>query len=232
MKRTQWLSVLLLVLALVVSACGAGGGGGTTTTTSSGTDTTPPVISNPQPSGTQPAGTTSVIMLVTTNENATCRYATTASTAYNSMTNTFTTTGGTAHSTQITGLSNGQTYNRYVRCRDTAGNANASSTTVNWSVAQAGTGTATLTWIAPTLDVNGGALTELTGYKVFYCTSTTGQCNNYNATPIATVPHPTLTYTGAGLAIAYHCYDVKAYNSGDDSPSACGTGNYCCKQIP
>ena len=40
------------------------------------------------------------------------------------MTNTFTTTGSTSHSTLVTGLTDGQTYNYYVRCRDIAINAN------------------------------------------------------------------------------------------------------------
>ena len=44
---------------------------------------------------------------------------------YGSMANTFSTTGGTAHSTLVTGLANGQSYSYYVRCQDSAGNANA-----------------------------------------------------------------------------------------------------------
>ena len=52
-------------------------------------DTTPPVLSNAQPSGTLAAGTTQTTISVSSNENATCRYATTAGTAYASMTNTF-----------------------------------------------------------------------------------------------------------------------------------------------
>ena len=49
------------------------------------------------------AGTTQTTLSVTSNENATCRYATTAGTAYASMPNTFGTTGGTAHSTLVAG---------------------------------------------------------------------------------------------------------------------------------
>ena len=57
-------------------------------------DTTPPVRSNGLPTGTLAAGTTQTTLSLATNENATCRYATTAGVAYASMTNTFTTTGG------------------------------------------------------------------------------------------------------------------------------------------
>jgi hypothetical protein len=97
-------------------------------------DTTPPVLSNGAPSGTLPAGTTSTTLSVTTNEAATCKWGTTASTSYSSMTNTFATTGGTSHSTPLTGLVNGEVYNRYVRCRDASGNASTSSTLVSFSV--------------------------------------------------------------------------------------------------
>jgi hypothetical protein len=99
-------------------------------------DTTPPVLSNGQPSGALASGTTQTTLSVTTNENATCRYATVAGTAYASMANTFTTTGGTSHSTTVTGLANGGSYNYYVRCRDAANNANTSDLTISFSVAQ------------------------------------------------------------------------------------------------
>ncbi|MBI2559504.1 hypothetical protein HYW20_09345 [Candidatus Woesearchaeota archaeon] len=87
-------------------------------------DTTPPVRSNPQPSGTIPAGTASTVLSLTTNEPATCRYSTIPNTPYTLMTNTFTSTGGISHSTAISGLINGNTYTFYVNCIDAAGNAN------------------------------------------------------------------------------------------------------------
>ena len=98
-------------------------------------DTTPPTLSNGQPSGTLPSGTTSTTMSLTTNENANCKYSTTANVAYSSMTNTFTTTGGTSHSTTLTGLTNGNSYTRYVRCQDAAGNTNPNDFIVSFSVA-------------------------------------------------------------------------------------------------
>ena len=42
------------------------------------------------------------------------------------MTNSFAATGGTTHSTLVSGLANGQSYSYYVRCQDGAGNANTS----------------------------------------------------------------------------------------------------------
>jgi len=51
------------------------------------------------------------------------------------MTNTFGTTGGTAHSSVVSGLANGQSYTYYVRCQDTAGNANVGDLAISFSVA-------------------------------------------------------------------------------------------------
>jgi hypothetical protein len=98
-------------------------------------DTTPPVRSNGLPTGTLPAGTTQTTLSLTTDENATCRYTTTAGTAYAAMTGVFTTTGGTAHSTIISGLTNGGTYTRYVRCQDASGNPNTTDLTIAFAVA-------------------------------------------------------------------------------------------------
>jgi hypothetical protein len=117
-----------------------GGGTPTPTPTPSGTptpDTTPPIIFNGSPSGTLAAGVTQTTIAVVTDENATCRYSTTANIAYTSMSNTLSTTGGTNYSTIITGLSNGNSYTRYVRCQDSTGNANTSDYTISFSVASA-----------------------------------------------------------------------------------------------
>lgn len=98
-------------------------------------DATAPVRSAGLPSGSQPVGTTQVTLSLTTDESATCKYGTTASTAYASIATTFTTTGGTSHSDIITGLSNGQSYNYYVRCVDGSSNANTDDYTISFSIA-------------------------------------------------------------------------------------------------
>ncbi len=99
-------------------------------------DTTPPVRTNGAPSGTLVAGTTQATLSLTTDENATCRYASSAGVAYAAMPNLFAATGTTAHSTPVTGLVNGGSYNYYVRCQDTAGNPNTSDLTITFTVAQ------------------------------------------------------------------------------------------------
>ena len=109
-----------------------------TSITAPGPDIVAPVVSGALPTGTLPAGTTSATLQVTTNESATCRYATTPGTAYGQMATTFATTGGTAHSQAITGLANGQSYTFYVRCQDTAGNATTSDTVASFAVAAPG----------------------------------------------------------------------------------------------
>ncbi|MDP3790874.1 MAG: LamG-like jellyroll fold domain-containing protein [Candidatus Omnitrophota bacterium] len=98
-------------------------------------DTTPPVLSAGAPSGILAFGTTQTTLSLSTNENSTCKYGTTANTAYASIINTLTTTGATAHSQTITGLTNGTSYNYYVRCQDTAGNANTTDYSISFSVA-------------------------------------------------------------------------------------------------
>jgi glucose/arabinose dehydrogenase len=98
-------------------------------------DTTAPVRSNGQPTGTLPVGTTQTTLSLTTSENATCRYSTGPGLAYGSMPNAFTTTGGTAHSTPVTGLTNGGSYSYYVRCQDGVGNANPDDFGVTFTVA-------------------------------------------------------------------------------------------------
>jgi hypothetical protein len=101
-------------------------------------DTTPPVRSAGAPTGSLASGTTSTNLTLTTDENATCRYSATAGTAYGSMSNTFGTTGTTSHSQNLTGLTDGTTYTYYVRCIDTATNANTDDYTISFSVASPG----------------------------------------------------------------------------------------------
>lgn len=67
---------------------------------------------------------TSILLRITTNEAATCRYNTSNS-DYAAMTN-FASTGATTH-TQSISTSYGNTYTYYYRCNDTAGNNNTIS---------------------------------------------------------------------------------------------------------
>jgi hypothetical protein len=95
----------------------------------------PPARFNGHPAGTLPAGTTQATLSLTTDEAATCRYSSQAGVAYVSMTNTFTTTGSTAHATLVSGLTSGSSYQFYVRCADAVATANTDDFVIAFSVA-------------------------------------------------------------------------------------------------
>ncbi|MEP6704454.1 MAG: hypothetical protein ABJB34_06595, partial [Acidobacteriota bacterium] len=103
-----------------------------------GGDTTPPARSNGQPTGSLPSGTTTANISLATDENATCRYGATAGVSYANLPNAFTNTGGTIHSTQVNGLSGGNTYRYYVRCSDQSANVNTDDFVISFSVFQGG----------------------------------------------------------------------------------------------
>ena len=96
-------------------------------------DTTAPAVSAGAPSGVLSTGTTASTISVTTNESATCYYATSGGLAYTSMT-VFGTTNSTDHSSSISGLIDGGNYVYYVKCRDALGNTNSSDYTISFSV--------------------------------------------------------------------------------------------------
>lgn len=98
-------------------------------------DTTPPVRDNGLPTGELAAGTTETTLSLTTDENATCKYSTTAETEYSEMADTFSTTGEMSHSTSITGLENGNDCTYYVRCQDELENSNVDDYEISFSVA-------------------------------------------------------------------------------------------------
>ncbi len=106
----------------------------TNTTNTTNTTNNPPIISNGQPTGSLPAGTTSTTMSVTTNEAANCKFSNVSSTAFVAMTN-FSSSGNLNHITPLSGLANGQTYNRYVQCQDTQGATTPNDYVITFSVA-------------------------------------------------------------------------------------------------
>ncbi len=103
-------------------------------------DTTPPTRSASSPSGELPAGTTEITLSLITDENATCKYGTLASVPYDEIADTFETTGGTLHSTTVLDLEDGQSYDYYCRCQDTAGNANPDDYPITFSIARPSNG--------------------------------------------------------------------------------------------
>jgi hypothetical protein len=95
-------------------------------------DMTPPTLSNGQPSGALPAGTSQVTLRVTTDEPSTCRYALSPGQSFTAMPNTFATTGGTNHATEVGAQAGQNTF--YVRCRDGQDNANGADFPISFVV--------------------------------------------------------------------------------------------------
>ncbi len=91
-------------------------------------DTIPPVVNSFSASAITSTGAT---LNVTTDEGATCRYATTDS-SYASM-STFDTTGGTTHTHVFGGLTPSTGYDYFVRCADTTAQINTMTTSAHVS---------------------------------------------------------------------------------------------------
>ncbi len=97
--------------------------------------TDPPIATIVSPTANQifSSGTTQATLSISTNKDATCKWDT-ADKTYLSMANAFSITGAKSHSHTITGLSDGNSYIRYVRCRDLNNNEMLSSEAVSFSV--------------------------------------------------------------------------------------------------
>ena len=78
------------------------------------------------------------------------------------------------------------------------------------------TGSAALSWIAPTTNTNGTPITDLSGYHIYYGTEADALTSSVN------VPGPSsTTYTVTGLSPGTYFFSVVAYNAeGVDSPQS------------
>jgi chitodextrinase len=222
---SQVLTNLTTTGAYTLSCTGAGGSANQSATiTVTILDTTPPTVTITAPATNLAAGTTQTTLAVTTNENATCAYSTNAAAAFASMT-TFTTTGGTSHSTILSPLANGTSYTYYVKCKDTAGNISGNATVtfsvatpvdttppsvpMNLSATAVSSSAINLTWTASTDNVG------VTGYKIFRGGVQVGTS-------------ATNSYSDSGLtASTQYTYTVSAYdaagNNSAQSSSASAT---------
>jgi hypothetical protein len=175
------------------------------TAASSSPDTLPPNASNGLPTGTFSADTTQVILMASTTENATCKYGTTANTAYASIANTFSTTGTRSHEQLLTGLVGG-TYIYYVRCQDLSPNTNASTSDyrITFSItdttppvlssisATAATTTAVVTWSTDegsNSQINYGLTSSYTASSTFDSSSVTSHSQTLTGLRTGTTYH-------------------------------------------
>ena len=97
-------------------------------------DVTPPAITVVYPYDDLTTGTTEVQLGIQTNESASCRYATEQGVLFKSMTKNFTKQAANYHTAKVTGLQNGVSYSFFVRCKDTAGNANTGDIMIHFRV--------------------------------------------------------------------------------------------------
>jgi hypothetical protein len=133
-------------------------------------DTTPPVIVTTGPATALTcSGTASTTLTATTTDATnpvTCKYCEngvggcSSSTDYDTMANTFTTTGGDSHSQSVTGLTCNSSFKYYVRCSDAATTPNKStfSREINFTTL-ATVDTTKPTWTSATLGADGRTLT-------------------------------------------------------------------------
>lgn len=94
-------------------------------------DTAPPERFYLDPSGVLPYTTRQTTIGVTTNEPASCRYASGPDKSYSSMSSDQT---KHRHTANVSGLKSGQTYDYFVRCRDLAGNENTGDAMIRFSI--------------------------------------------------------------------------------------------------
>lgn len=102
-------SATAFLLALTAS-CGSSGAGPT-----SRVEPCFPRMSNPEPNGTLPSGTTAVTLRMRTDRNARCRYSAIEGLRYIEMENAFAETGGLEHATPLTGIGPGP-YHLFAKC--------------------------------------------------------------------------------------------------------------------
>jgi hypothetical protein len=141
-------------------------------------DTTPAVRTSGTPTSALAAGTTTTTLSLATNESATCRYSTTANTAYASMTNTFGTTGSTTHSTTLTGLTNSTSYTYYVRCSDVSTNANTDDYPIAFSVSSSHGTTGSMPGVRANVCAAGAVFNSATGMACGSSTTTPPGCTS------------------------------------------------------
>ena len=98
----------------------------------------PPNRSNGYPSGEVAANNDIIAISLNTDEPATCRYATSTSVDYYSMTETFVTwaSSSTIHHKNVSGHVNGTSYSYYVRCTDANDFANFDDFEITFSLAE------------------------------------------------------------------------------------------------
>jgi hypothetical protein len=102
-----------------------------------GQDNTPPYCYDASPTEDDedlPFSTKQTTISLKTDEQAVCRYSTVSGMSYDAMNRIFSNTDALFHSTLVTGLSEGQEYEYYVKCVDEKGNKNTNDFVISFKV--------------------------------------------------------------------------------------------------
>jgi hypothetical protein len=91
------------------------------------------------------------------------------------------------------------------------------------SVTQATTGSAALSWAAPTTDTNGSPVTTLTGYTIFYGTSQSALTHSVTVSGASTTSH---TVTGLTTGTWYFAVAADATDGTQSAMSNIGSKTF------
>ncbi len=97
-------------------------------------DFRPPARTTGAPSGVLSVGTTETVLELHTDESAQCRFSTSEGAPFDQMTSLFATDDGQHHAAHIGGLTDGEIYRFYVRCRDLLGNTHGDDWPISFAV--------------------------------------------------------------------------------------------------
>ncbi len=152
-------------------------------------DTTPPIILSMSPSGTIDF-TEEVTLQVNLNENASCKYSA-DNESYSNMNNLFDDTG-TINNTKDYGVDGGDNYALYVRCIDLAGNENAGTSVINFTVEEEDSG-----------DGGGGGGGGGSGGGTTSGGTTTSNSNRYGTFIIEATDNITINVNSQNISLKY-----------------------------
>jgi hypothetical protein len=113
-SRARRVKISITFGLALAAAVATGCGGGATPTAPSARCY--PLMFDPEPRGTLPAGTRSTTLTMATDRAAVCRYAREEGLPYSVMEEVFATTGGTQHRTPFVNLVDGGAYRIFAKC--------------------------------------------------------------------------------------------------------------------
>jgi hypothetical protein len=177
-------------------------------------DTSPPVRSNGSPTGNLPSGTTQTTLGLTTNESATCRYATVGNAPFSGM-SLFTTTGGITHSTTVGGLSNGNTFTYFVKCQDQALNVNPDDFVITFAVLSPDTTPPGVTLTSPGTPISGTITLAATASDAVGVTKVEFYCDAILIGTDPTAPY-NATFDTTSCLNGSHALTAKAYDAAEN----------------